>query len=153
MKIEHTVFSLPLLFSGAWLGAGRAWPGWSVLLLIALAGVGARCLGMAANRILDRDLDAKNQRTANRELPSGRISLLGAWAIAAAGLGVYLIACWAISPLCLMLSPVPAVPLIAYSLLKRFTNLCTRRTTALMPQLNRFILAGVMFDEAVSASV
>ncbi|MDP6545446.1 MAG: UbiA-like polyprenyltransferase [Phycisphaerae bacterium] len=123
-KIEHTVFSLPLLFSGAWLGAGRHWPGWDVLVLIALAGVGARCLGMAMNRILDRDLDAKNQRTANRELPAGRISLSGAWAIASAGLGVYLVACWALGPLCLMLSPVPAVPLIAYSLLKRFTNLC-----------------------------
>jgi 4-hydroxybenzoate polyprenyltransferase len=123
-KIEHTVFSLPLLFSGAWLGAGHRWPGWSVLVLIALAGVGARCLGMAANRILDRDLDAQNQRTANRELPSGRISLAGAWAIAAGGLGVYLAACWALGPLCLMLSAVPAVPLIAYSLLKRFTNLC-----------------------------
>ena len=123
-KIEHTVFSLPLLFSGAWLGAGRSWPGWSVLLLIALAGVGARGLGMATNRIFDRDLDARNKRTANRELPSGRISLSGAWAISAAGLGAYLLACWAISPLCLMLSPVPAVPLIAYSLLKRFTNLC-----------------------------
>ena len=123
-KIEHTVFSLPLLFSGAWLGAGRGWPGWTVLLLIALAGLGARCLGMAANRILDRDLDAKNKRTADRELPSGRISLLGAWSIAAAGLGAYLLACWGLGPLCLMLSPVPAVPLIAYSLLKRFTNLC-----------------------------
>ena len=123
-KIEHTVFSLPLLFSGAWLGAGRRWPGWGVLVLIALAGVGARCLGMAMNRILDRDLDARNQRTANRELPSGRISPGGAQAIAAAGLGVYLAACWALGPLCLMLSPAAAVPLIAYSLLKRFTNLC-----------------------------
>ncbi|MCP4378236.1 MAG: UbiA family prenyltransferase [bacterium] len=123
-KIEHTVFSLPLLFSGAWLGAGHRWPGWGLLILIALAGVGARCLGMAVNRILDRDLDAQNQRTSNRELPSGRISLPGAWAIAASGTGIYLVACWALGPLCLMLSPVPAVPLIAYSLLKRFTNLC-----------------------------
>ena len=123
-KIEHTVFSLPLLFSGAWLGAGRRWPGWGVLLLIAIAGLGARCLGMAANRILDRDLDARNPRTANRELPSGRISLRGAWAIASAALGVYLLACWALGPLCLMLSPAAAIPLIAYSLLKRFTNLC-----------------------------
>ncbi|MDP6046870.1 MAG: UbiA-like polyprenyltransferase, partial [Phycisphaerae bacterium] len=123
-KIEHTVFSLPLLFSGAWLGAGRSWPGWRVLGLIALAGVGARCLGMAANRILDRDLDAKNKRTSNRELPSGRISLAGACSIAAGGLGTYLAACWLLGPLCLMLSPVPAVPLVAYSLLKRFTNLC-----------------------------
>jgi len=123
-KIEHTVFSLPLLFSGAWLGAGRSWPGWSLLGLIALAGVGARCLGMAMNRILDRDLDASNPRTADRELPGGRISLTGAWSIAGAGLATYLLACWMLSPLCLMLSAVPAAPLIAYSLLKRFTNLC-----------------------------
>jgi len=123
-KIEHTVFSLPLLFSGAWLGAGQSWFGWKLLFLVALAGAGARSLGMAANRILDRDLDAKNERTANRELPSGRISLLGAWTIAAAGLGTYLLACWLLGPLCLMLSPVPAIPLVAYSLLKRFTNLC-----------------------------
>jgi len=123
-KIEHTIFSLPLLFSGAWLGAGRRWPGWGVLVLIALAGLGARCLGMAANRILDRDLDAENERTANRELPSGRISLVVACAIAVGGLVVYLVACWLLGPLCLMLSPVPVVPLLAYSLLKRFTNLC-----------------------------
>ncbi len=123
-KIEHAVFSLPLLFSGAYLGAGRSWPGWKVLALIALAGVGARSLGMAANRILDRDLDAKNERTANRELPAGRISLAGAWSIAAGGLAAYLIACWLLGPLCLMLSAIPAVPLLAYSLLKRFTSLC-----------------------------
>ena len=41
-KIEHTVFSLPLIFAGAWLGAGRAWPAWEKLGLLVLAGVGAR---------------------------------------------------------------------------------------------------------------
>ena len=123
-KVEHTLFSLPLLLAGAWLGSGGVWPAWRVLGLIALAGVGARTFGMAMNRILDRRLDALNARTAGRELPSGAMSLAAACGVAGAGLGLYLLACWAISPICLALSPVPAVPLAVYALLKRFTPLC-----------------------------
>jgi len=124
IKIEHSLFSLPLLFAGAWLGAGGAWPPVDVLVLIALAGVGARALGMAMNRILDRRLDALNVRTAGRELPSGRMSLAAACGVAGAGLGTYLLACAGLGRLCLILSPVPAVPLVTYSMLKRFTSLC-----------------------------
>ena len=124
LKIEHTVFSLPLLFAGAWLGAGRGWPGAWVLGWIVVAGLAARALGMAMNRILDRDLDARNPRTAARELPAGRITLAAAWCVAAAALALYLGACAALGPLCLILAPVPAVVLGVYSLLKRFTCLC-----------------------------
>ena len=123
-KVEHSLFSLPLLFAGAWLGAGGSWPSAWVLVLIALAGVGARTLGMAMNRILDRDLDALNERTARRGLPSGRLSLPAAYGVAGAGLALYLLACAGLGPICLILSPVPAVPLLTYSLLKRFTSLC-----------------------------
>ena len=129
-KIEHSVFSLPLLLAGAKLGAEarqgspEAWPSLGVLGLIALAGVGARAMGMAMNRVFDRKLDALNPRTAGRELPSGRMSLAAGLAVAAGGLGLYLLACWLLGPLCLALSFVPALPLITYSLLKRFTNLC-----------------------------
>jgi len=122
-KIEHIVFSLPLLFAGAYLG-GRGWPSLTVLGLIAVAAVGARTLGMAMNRIFDRRLDALNPRTANRELPSGQMSPAAAVAVAAGGLALYLAACAALGPVCLKLSPIPAVPLIVYSLLKRFTSLC-----------------------------
>jgi len=122
-KVEHSIFSLPLLFAGAYLGH-RGWPSLSVLALIALAAIGARTLGMAMNRILDRRLDAMNPRTADRELPSGRMSLLAACAVATGGLTLYLLACAALGPVCLRLSPIPAVPLIGYSLLKRFTPLC-----------------------------
>lgn len=124
VKVEHTIFSLPLLLAGAWLGAGGEWPPLRVLLLIALAGLGARTLGMAMNRILDRRLDLLNPRTAGRELPGGRMSPFQAWSVAGGGLLVYLLACAALGPLCLLLSPIPAAALIGYSYLKRFTGLC-----------------------------
>ncbi len=123
-KIEHSLFSLPLLFGGAWLGSDSGWPSWQVLVLIAIAGIGARTLGMAMNRILDRRLDALNQRTAQRELPSGKMSPAVSYGVAAGGLALYLLACWGLGPLCLKLSAVPVVPLLVYSLLKRFTVLC-----------------------------
>lgn len=123
-KIEHSVLSFPLLLAGAWLGGGGTWPPMGVLALIIVAGVGARTLGMAMNRIFDRNLDALNKRTAGRELPSGRMSIGLAWGVAAAGLVSYLLACAALGGVCLALSPIPAVLLIGYSLLKRFTSLC-----------------------------
>ncbi|MEI6516838.1 MAG: UbiA-like polyprenyltransferase [bacterium] len=124
VKIEHTIFILPLLFAGAWIGAGGHWPGWRLLFLITCAGLGARSLGMAMNRILDARLDKLNPRTAARELPSGRMTPAMAWGIAATGLAVYLLACAALGPVCLKLSPYPALVLISYSLLKRFSCLC-----------------------------
>ena len=123
-KIEHSIFSLPLLFTGAWLGADQQVPPLGTLALIVLAGVGARMLGMAMNRLLDRKLDAANPRTAGRELPSGQISVGTAGLVAGAGLTAYLLACALLGPLVLALSPVPALALIGYSLLKRFTPLC-----------------------------
>ncbi len=124
VKVEHTIFSLPLLFAGAWLGAGGRMPSVRVLLLVALAGLGARTLGMAMNRILDRRLDLLNPRTAGRELPSGRMTALQGWSVAGMGLCAYILACATLGPVCLRLSPIPAVVLIGYSLLKRFTVFC-----------------------------
>ncbi len=123
-KVEHSIFSLPLLFAGAMLGAAGRWPSLRTLALIAVAGVGARTLGMAANRILDRKLDALNRRTAGRELPSGKMSLALAIGVAIGGAALYVLAAAALGPVCLKLSPIPAVFLIAYSLGKRFTCLC-----------------------------
>ena len=124
VKVEHTIFSLPLLLCGAWIGSDHSLPSWRVIGLVFLAGLGARTLGMSLNRILDRDVDAKNARTAGRELPSGKMSLLHAYSVAAAGLLVYLLACAGLGPVCLYLAPVPLIPLGLYSLLKRFTSLC-----------------------------
>ncbi len=122
-KVEHTVFSLPLLFAGAWIGAGGM-PAISTLVWIALAGLGARTFGMAVNRIFDREIDAKNPRTKNRELASGTLSMVQGWAVALVGLVLYFLACFLLGPLVLKLSLFPLIPLAVYSLLKRFTPLC-----------------------------
>ena len=91
-KIEHLIFSLPLLFAGAWLGAGGL-PSLSVLLWITLAGLGARTFGMALNRIFDREIDAINPRTAGRELAAGVLSLKQGYGVAFFGVLLYFIAC------------------------------------------------------------
>ena len=122
-KVEHIVFSLPLLFAGAWLGAD-GWPPLSTLLWIILAGVGARTMGMALNRIFDRHIDAKNPRTALRELAAGTLSVGQGIGIALIGLLFYLVACYGLGPLILKLSLFPLIPLVIYSLLKRCTPLC-----------------------------
>src|SRR5262245_66400566 len=69
VKIEHALFSLPLILAGAWLAAPHGFP-WTTLGWIALAGTGARTAALALNRLLDRAIDARNPRTKVRELPS-----------------------------------------------------------------------------------
>jgi 4-hydroxybenzoate polyprenyltransferase len=123
-KIEHTAFSLPLVVAGSWIATQGRSPGLPLLLLIVAAAAGARIFGMSFNRILDRRIDARNPRTATRELPGGRMSVRAALTAAMTGLSVYLAACVVIGGWCLVLSPVPLIPLLGYSLLKRFTALC-----------------------------
>ncbi len=120
VKLEHTLFSLPLLFSGAILAIGRL-PSWRLSTLIVLAGAGARTAAFAFNRVIDRHLDRLNPRTSARELPVGKMSLLEAWGVGLFGAGVYVTAAWAIAPICFYLSPVPLVAFIGYPYLKRFT--------------------------------
>ena len=122
-KIEHLIFSLPLLFAGAWLGAGGL-PSLPVLLWITLAGLGARTFGMALNRIFDRKIDALNPRTAKREMAVGVLSLKQGYGVAFFGVILYFIACVGLGELVLRLSLFPLIPLTVYSLLKRFTPLC-----------------------------
>lgn len=120
VKIEHTLFSLPLLFSGAYL-AGGGFPSWRLTGYIVLAGFGARTAAFALNRIIDRQIDRLNPRTASRELPSGQMKLLEGWAVGVLGVAVYLWAAWAIAPICFYLSPVPLFVFAGYPYLKRFT--------------------------------
>lgn len=122
VKFEHTLFSLPLLVAGAVLAA-RGLPGAAPLAWILVAGTGARTVAMALNRILDRAIDARNPRTAARELPAGRMSTGAAWGVAAGGLALFYLAVLNLPRLCLKLSPVPLAIFIVYPLLKRFTPL------------------------------
>lgn len=119
VKIEHTLFSFPMLLAGALLAHGeRTWP---VLGWILVAGTGARTAALGLNRILDRAIDRKNPRTAGRELPSGQMKLAEGVLITAAGAGVYLVGAYAISPRCLELAPIPLAVFLLYPLMKRFT--------------------------------
>jgi len=122
VKLEHTVFSLPMLVAGGWLAAG-GFPGWRILGLIVLAGFGARIVALGLNRIIDRVLDAANPRTVVRELPRGTMSVIEAWGVVLAGLLVYLAAASWIAPICLWLSPVPLLVFVVYPYMKRFTPL------------------------------
>lgn len=120
IRIEHTLFALPFAYVGAVLAA-RGFPSWTALGWITLAVLGARTAAMAANRYLDRDIDARNPRTARRALASGALSpATMLWAVAI-GLIVLLVAAWMLNPLCVKLMPVAAVLLLAYPLCKRFT--------------------------------
>lgn len=122
VKIEHTVFSLPMLFAGAWLGAG-GFPGWRTLGLVVLAGFGARIVALGLNRIIDRKIDAANPRTQVRELPRGTMALVEAWGVVALGLAAYLLAAALLGPVCLLLSPIPLAVFVVYPYMKRFTPL------------------------------
>ncbi|NNF99845.1 MAG: 4-hydroxybenzoate octaprenyltransferase [Desulfobacteraceae bacterium] len=149
-KIEHTAFSIPLIFSGAWMGAGGRPPSTMVLAFILSAAIGARICGMSFNRIFDRNIDAVNPRTADRELPSGSMAVSSALKIAGAGLFVYVASCFFLGGWCLVLSPIPIIPLIGYSLLKRITWLChfgIGLCLAIAP-LGAFVAAsgGIAFD-------
>ncbi|GJM16214.1 MAG: 4-hydroxybenzoate octaprenyltransferase [Thermodesulfobacteriota bacterium] len=123
VKFEHTLFSLPLIFAGTFLAA-KGLPSWKLLLLIVLAGTGARTAALAINRILDRRIDALNPRTEDRELPSGKVSLTKAYLITILGLILYFVSAYLICDLVLYLSPIPLVVFVLYPLMKRFTPLC-----------------------------
>jgi len=123
VKIEHTLFALPFAYLGAFI-AQRGWFGLKLFVLIALAFTGMRTVAMTLNRIIDREIDALNPRTANRHLPSGRMSLKEAYAILLIALIVYEVSAYFINETAFKLSPIPVIVAYIYPYLKRFTCLC-----------------------------
>jgi len=120
IRIEHTLFALPFAYVGAVLGA-RGFPSWHALVWITLAVLGARTAAMAANRYFDRDIDARNPRTARRALATGALApAVMVWAIVL-GLALLLISAWMLNPLCVKLLPIAALGVLVYPLCKRFT--------------------------------
>jgi 4-hydroxybenzoate polyprenyltransferase len=120
IKFEHTLFALPFAFLGAVLAADGL-PTWQQVLWITVAMVGARSAAMTFNRIVDRDIDAANPRTANRELPTGRLSVGFAWMFLFASIGLFLVAAYLLNWLTFALSPIALLSVLGYSYAKRFT--------------------------------
>lgn len=123
IKIEHTLFSFPIVLAGSFLAA-KGVPPIYLLVLILTAAAGARTAGMVLNRLIDSKIDYLNPRTKDRELPSGKISQREASLIAGFGLGLYFASCYLICTLVFYLSPVPLIVFIVYPYLKRVTPLC-----------------------------
>jgi len=131
VKIEHTLFSLPMIYAGMALGLhadrlqGMALgPGEIVRigLLVLAAATGARTAGFAMNRIIDRTIDAKNPRTSMRELPSGRMRLSQAYYVLIGALALYFASAASLNPLCFALCPIPLAVFCIYPFMKRFTS-------------------------------
>ena len=121
IKFEHTLFALPFAFLGAVMAA-KGLPSWQQILWITLAMVGARSAAMTFNRIVDRDIDARNPRTAKRELPSGKLSVRFAWVFLAISVALFLFAAYSLNWLTFALSPVALASVLGYSYAKRFTS-------------------------------
>ncbi len=123
VKIEHTVFALPFAYVGAFLAVNGT-PSGHDLLWITLAMVGARSLAMALNRLIDAGIDARNPRTAGREIPSGQLSVAQVVVFCVLSLALFLAAVWQLDPIVRWLWPIPVVGFVVYPYLKRFTWLC-----------------------------
>ena len=121
VKVEHTLFSLPFVFIGAWIAGD---PTTLQLTWILIAAVGARGLAMSLNRIIDRDVDADNPRTASRHLAEGTMSLNTAWGLCAIFLSMLLIGAWQLNTVALAMSWLPVLAFIVYPYTKRITWTC-----------------------------
>jgi 4-hydroxybenzoate polyprenyltransferase len=96
---------------------------WRTLLWIVVAMVGARSAAMGFNRLADQAIDARNPRTAGRELPRGVLSRASVWVFVLVSAAALVAAAAMLNPLCLALSPVALAVVFGYSYTKRFTSL------------------------------
>ena len=122
VKLPHTVFAMPFALVGVLIASTHQritspMIGWTLLAFTA-----ARFAAMGFNRIVDRDVDAANPRTAMRELPRGALTLVQAKAAVLAAAMLFVYAAWRLNPLCLALSPLALLWILGYSYTKRFTR-------------------------------
>jgi len=123
VKVEHSVYALPFAYAGAVLAEQRI-PSWATLFWITVAMVAARSAAMALNRLIDAGIDARNPRTAQRELPTGRLSRREVVMFTAASIGVLVLSTFFLSPPCRYLWPIVVAAFIAYPYTKRVTWFC-----------------------------
>ena len=122
VKLPHTVFAMPFALVGALMASAHhrvtgSMFGWTVLAFTA-----ARFAAMGFNRIVDRDVDAANPRTAMRELPRGALTVAQAKGAVVVASLLFFYAAWSLNPLCLALSPLALLWILGYSYTKRFTR-------------------------------
>jgi len=123
IKVEHSAYALPFAYAGAFLAA-EGMPTWSQLLWITVAMVGARSAAMALNRLIDAGIDARNPRTAEREIPSGRLGLREVWVFTLVSVALLVLAAFNLSSPCRYLWPIPLAAFVLYPYTKRFTWAC-----------------------------
>ncbi|HEV3033040.1 MAG TPA: UbiA-like polyprenyltransferase [Polyangia bacterium] len=124
IKFQHTIFALPFALAAAAVAARGHGLSVARVVGIIVAMAAARTAAMGFNRIADRDIDARNPRTAGRELPAGAVTVRAAWALTLASAAAFVAAAALLGPLCLALSPVALALVFGYSFTKRFTFLC-----------------------------
>jgi 4-hydroxybenzoate polyprenyltransferase len=124
VKLPHTLFALPFALVGVVLASYRAPVTWPTLGWVVLAFTAARFVAMGFNRIVDREIDARNPRTRQREIPSGALRVTEAVAAVSVAAVVFVYAAWRLNPLCAMLSPIALGWVMFYSFTKRFTRWC-----------------------------
>lgn len=122
IKFSHSVFALPFALASAAIAASGRVP-WRALPWILLAMVGARSAAMGFNRLADQAIDARNPRTAGRELPRGVLRRAEVWGFVLVSAAALVFAAAMLNPLCRTLSPVALAIVFAYSYTKRFTAL------------------------------
>ena len=120
INFQESLYALPFAYTGMLLAA-RGLPTLGQFVWITVAMVSARTVGMAANRVIDRHVDARNPRNAERHLPSGRLRVADLGALTAVALVVFLFAAWRLNTLALALAPVAVAYLVFYPYTKRFT--------------------------------
>jgi 4-hydroxybenzoate polyprenyltransferase len=123
VRFSHSVFALPFALTGALLAARTHAVTWRQVLWIVVAMVAARSAAMGFNRLADARWDARNPRTAMREIPRGVVSRPQALAFVGVSSAVFVLSAWALGPICFALSPVALAIVFWYSLAKRYTHL------------------------------
>jgi 4-hydroxybenzoate polyprenyltransferase len=124
VKFSHTIFALPFALAAVVLALPYGHFTWSKLALIVLAIAAARTAAMAFNRLVDRDIDANNPRTRDRELPRGALSVAFVRALVLGSCLVFVVCAALLGPLPLSLSPVALALALGYSYVKRYSSLC-----------------------------
>jgi 4-hydroxybenzoate polyprenyltransferase len=122
VRLPHTVFALPFALVGVVLASDVAPITLSDVVWVVIAFTSARFAAMGFNRIVDREIDARNPRTRSREIPSGTMSVREASVAVAIASAVFFVAAWQLNMICLILAPLALGWVLFYSYTKRFTR-------------------------------